>query len=158
MTQPTDVSRRTLMAIGGIGTSLALAGCSPAAPSGAADGTSNGGGTGKSGTADPGTDGDTGGAPVEVAKVADVPVGGSISATLSGAPILISQPTAGDILAFTAICTHQGCVVEPAKKEFDCPCHGSRYDAATGDVLSGPAPRALEKIPVTITGDAIMAG
>jgi Rieske Fe-S protein len=151
MAQPVDVSRRTLIFIGGIGTSLALAGCSPAAPSGSGAG---------AGAEDPGAAGSEGaaGTPVEVAKVADVPVGGSISATLSGAPILLSQPTAGDILAFTAICTHQGCVVEPAKTEFDCPCHGSRYDAATGEVLGGPAPRALERIPVTVTGDAIMAG
>jgi Rieske Fe-S protein len=155
MTQPTDVSRRSLIFIGGIGTSLALAGCSPAAPNGSS--TDSGAG---SGAKDPGAAGPSGagGTPVEVAKLADVPVGGSISATLSGAPILISQPTAGDVLAFTAICTHQGCVVEPAKTEFDCPCHQSRYDAATGEVLSGPAPRALEKIPVTVTGDVIMAG
>jgi Rieske Fe-S protein len=154
MIQPIDVSRRTLLVIGGAGTALALTACSAAPVSG---------GPGSVRGSD-GTAGTTGGqthptaAPVEVAKLSDVPVGGSISATLAGAPILISQPAAGTVLAFTAICTHQGCVVLPAKKEFDCPCHRSRYDAATGEVLSGPAPRALAKISVTVTGDSILAG
>ncbi|MGO4691924.1 ubiquinol-cytochrome c reductase iron-sulfur subunit [Glaciibacter sp. 2TAF33] len=153
MTQPPDVSRRTLIVMGGAGTALALAGCSAAASRGVG---SDGGGAG-GGSGGPGSGG-AAGSRVQVAKLTDVPVGGSISATLSGAPILLSQPTAGEVLAFTAICTHQGCVVEPAKAEFDCPCHQSRFDATTGEVLSGPAPRALKKIPVTVTGDAIMAG
>jgi Rieske Fe-S protein len=153
MTQPTDVSRRTMLVLGSAGSALALAACSPSGTSGStgSDAGSSGGEVAPSAPSAPA-------APVEVAKLSAVPVGGSISATLSGAPILISQPTAGTVLAFTAVCTHQGCIVKPAKTEFDCPCHGSRYDAATGDVLSGPALRALAKIPVTVTGDAIMAG
>jgi Rieske Fe-S protein len=162
MTQPTDVPRRTILVMGAAGTALALAACgaseTSSAPDRSAAGSAGGSGGNDGGTGDPTASGGTGGTAVEVAKLSDVPVGGSISATLSGAPILISQPTAGTVLAFTAICTHQGCVVKPANAEFDCPCHASRYDAATGDVLRGPAPRALAKIPVTVTGDVIMAG
>jgi Rieske Fe-S protein len=93
-----------------------------------------------------------------VASLADIPVGGSISATLAGAPILISQPTPGVVVAFSAICTHQGCVVKPAQEELDCPCHGSRFNPSTGEVLGGPAPLPLGKVPVTVAGDAILAG
>ncbi len=146
MTQAMDVSRRTIIVVGGAGSALALVGCSTAPVSNGDQGTG------------PSEEDAGGGPPVEVAKLADVPVGGSIAATHDGKPILLAQPTAGTVVAFSAICTHRGCVVEPAKSEFACPCHGSRYDAATGAVLSGPAPLPLPKISVTVTGDTVLAG
>ena len=48
-------------------------------------------------------------------------------------------------------CTHQGCEVEPAGDRLACPCHGSEY-SLTGDVLQGPAERAL--FAYTVTADA----
>jgi len=150
MTPAIDLSRRNVILIGGAGTALALAGCSTTptdtggAPADAGDG-----------SADPTK---SAGTPEELAKLADIPVGGSISAKLAGKPVLITQPTAGSVVAFSAICTHQGCVVKPAEKELDCPCHGSRYDSTTGEVIAGPAPRSLEKVDVTVSGDAVIAG
>ncbi|HTC70888.1 MAG TPA: Rieske (2Fe-2S) protein [Acidothermaceae bacterium] len=135
---PTVVSRRTVL-VAGIavaGTAgLALAGCSTKSAAVAP--------TGNSGV---------------LAKVADIPVGNAVSATLDGKPILISQPVAGEILAFTAICTHQGCTVAPAGKEFKCPCHGSVYNAATGAVITGPAPAPLAAIPVKVEAGSVVAG
>lgn len=145
MTQATDLSRRTVIMVGG-GAALALAGCSAEpAP------------TDK--TTDEGTPADGGGTgSEEIALLADIPVGGSISATLGGKPILVAQPTAGTVAAFSAICTHMGCVVKPDAAEFACPCHGSRYDSTNGEVLAGPAPRALDPVEVTVDGDAVIAG
>ncbi len=94
----------------------------------------------------------------QVAKVSDIPVGGSISATLDGKPIILAQPTAGQIVAFTAICTHQGCTVNPAGAILECPCHGSTFDAFTGQNTGGPAPSPLAAIPVTVSGGAVLAG
>jgi Rieske Fe-S protein len=91
-----------------------------------------------------------------LATVASIPVGNAVSATLDGKPILISQPSAGKIVAFTAICTHQGCTVAPAGKEFQCPCHGSVYNAATGAVIMGPAPLPLAAIPVKVVGGDVL--
>jgi len=96
--------------------------------------------------------------PTVLAKVADIPVGDAVSAVLDGSPILISQPTAGTVVAFTAICTHQGCTVAPAGTTFRCPCHGSVYNAATGQVISGPAPAPLHQIPVKVTGGDVVSG
>ncbi len=48
------------------------------------------------------------------------------------------------ILAMSATCTHLGCTVRwmPIKNEFDCPCHGSKFDK-DGRNISGPAPSPL---------------
>ena len=40
----------------------------------------------------------------------------------------------------------------------DCPCHGSKYDAATGAVMHGPAPKALASVPVKVDGDSVVSG
>jgi Rieske Fe-S protein len=96
--------------------------------------------------------------PVVLAAVSAVPVGNALSVTYLGKPALVSQPTAGKIVAFSAICTHQGCTVAPAGKQFHCPCHGSVYDAATGAVITGPAPLPLPPIAVHVDGANVVAG
>jgi len=52
----------------------------------------------------------------------------------------------GRLHAFNARCTHLGCAVRwsPQEKSWDCPCHGSRFEAASGRVLNGPANAPLE--------------
>lgn len=153
MTEANDISRRTLVRLGGAGVAaatLALSGCAPAD-----------GGSGESGTGSaPGSQSPGGTAPpsgTEIAKLSAVAVGESIGVVVGGASLLIAQPTAGDVVAFSAICSHQQCIVAPAQTEFHCPCHGSRYDAATGDVLEGPAINPLTPVPVSVDGDSIVA-
>ena len=51
----------------------------------------------------------------------------------------------GDFLAFDLTCTHLGCTVKATEQGFSCPCHGSRFGRG-GDVLKGPAPRALRRL------------
>ena len=162
MTDPTDLTRRTILTLGSagaVGGALALAGCAADAPSGTAAPTTP---PSPTVTEEPTAEQPTAApdAPPlgeDVAALADVPVGGSIDATINGAPALVAQPTAGQVVAFSAICTHQQCVVAAAGNEFDCPCHGSRFDAATGDVLGGPALEPLSAIPVAVSGDRIVA-
>ncbi len=65
-------------------------------------------------------------------------------------PILLHRKSTGDFLAFTAVCTHQGCIInDVTPKTFDCACHGSSYDSNTGvpSALS-PAKRPLTQYPV----------
>jgi nitrite reductase/ring-hydroxylating ferredoxin subunit len=49
---------------------------------------------------------------------------------------------AGGFYALNAVCTHLGCTVGQAGAQFECPCHGSRFNAQ-GDVLNGPATAPL---------------
>ncbi len=92
----------------------------------------------------------------ELAQVSEIPIGGTAAATVDGQEFLLAQPAEGSIVAVSAICTHQGCVVSAAPTEFDCSCHGSRFEAATGRVLGGPAPRPLHPVAVTIVDGAVV--
>ncbi|WP_370566213.1 ubiquinol-cytochrome c reductase iron-sulfur subunit [Cryobacterium sp. BB736] len=135
------LGRRALITNGGaaalgVGV-LALAGCTPTSP----------GGTTGNGSLEAGT---------ELVKLSDIPVGGTASAKVGGAPIVLAQPTEGEVVAFSAICTHQGCTVAAMQTSYDCPCHGSRYDAATGAVINGPAPEPLAKIDVEVVDGAVV--
>ncbi len=51
------------------------------------------------------------------------------------------------IHAVTAVCTHMGCILafNNAERSWDCPCHGSRFDA-DGNVLHGPAISPLKPV------------
>lgn len=94
-----------------------------------------------------------------LAKVADIPVGGAISVTASdGTSIILSQPTAGKIVALSAVCTHQGCTVAPDGADLVCPCHGSVFAAADGANVSGPASRPLPTVAVTVADGEVLAG
>jgi cytochrome b6-f complex iron-sulfur subunit len=57
----------------------------------------------------------------------------------------------GGFLAMSRECTHLGCTVpwNARRHAFVCPCHASSFDI-TGNVLSPPAPRALDLHPVRI--------
>jgi Rieske Fe-S protein len=92
----------------------------------------------------------------ELAKATDIPVGGTAAVRVDGQDILLAQPEAGTVVAFSAICTHQGCLVAAAGGEFDCSCHGSRFAAATGAVLEGPAVRSLDPSAVSTSGGAVV--
>jgi menaquinol-cytochrome c reductase iron-sulfur subunit len=63
------------------------------------------------------------------------------------------------LIAFSPRCTHLGCAYhwESAKRVFVCPCHGSVF-AITGEVLSGPAPRPLDRFVTRIDGDRLWLG
>jgi glycine/D-amino acid oxidase-like deaminating enzyme/nitrite reductase/ring-hydroxylating ferredoxin subunit len=52
----------------------------------------------------------------------------------------------GELHIFSAICTHLGCTItwNNWEKSFDCPCHGSRFSANSGNVINGPANSGIE--------------
>lgn len=94
------------------------------------------------------------GAVEDLAKKADIPVGGG--KVIDSAKVVITQPTAGEYKAFSAVCPHQGCTVESvADGVIKCACHGSQFDIATGEVKQGPATSGLPTKSVTVGADGI---
>ena len=89
-----------------------------------------------------------------LASASTVPVGGCF--VNADAKVVVTQPTEGDFKAFSAVCTHQGCLVESSSEgEIPCPCHGSRFSLEDGSALSGPATAALAAVEITVDGDSI---
>lgn len=143
MNSSSPLSRRTAISLGGatilgVGT-VALTACSPNGASAAGSGPQFAKNT-------------------PVADLSDIPVGGTLSATVDGKPVLLAQPAEGKVVCFSAICTHQGCTVAAAATDFECPCHGSTYAAATGAVTNGPAVHPLAKIAVKVSGSSVVTG
>ena len=87
-------------------------------------------------------------------KTSDIPVGGG--KIFPDEQIVVTQPTEGEFKAFSAVCTHQGCIVsQVADKEIKCGCHFSRYSIEDGSVEGGPAPKPLPEKKVKVTGDTL---
>ncbi|TRW44261.1 ubiquinol-cytochrome c reductase iron-sulfur subunit [Georgenia yuyongxinii] len=137
------VSRRRVLVAGGAGlvlTPLLVAcgsGAEPAAPTPA-------------GSGQPGE---------RLVALSEVPVGsGVVVETAGGESVVVAQPETGKVLAFSAVCTHQGCLVAVEGQELACPCHGSRFAAASGEVLQGPAEKPLPAVPVRVDGEDVVLG
>ena len=157
--EPSGVSRRTLLSAGaGVPiTAVLLSACGdsggdPAGGAGGADGY----GQPRPSSAEPtpnddGSQKPTGPQVAALAAVDDIPVGGALVVEdgPGGKPVVLARPRRGTVVAFSAVCTHQGCTVLAEQSGIRCPCHGSTYDL-TGANTGGPAPSPLPKIEVTV--------
>ncbi|MFE5582431.1 Rieske (2Fe-2S) protein [Kitasatospora sp. NPDC056531] len=128
-------SRRALLcgaaAVLAAGGTVAVTGCSSSAGSSASSSTPKG--------------------PVDLGPASAIPEGGG--KVFREQKIVVTQPTAGQYKAFSAKCTHAGCIVDQVTKEqIQCPCHGSRFGIADGAVQDGPAPSPLPAYTVTVEG------
>ncbi|QNP62591.1 Rieske (2Fe-2S) protein [Streptomyces genisteinicus] len=141
-----DTCRRSVLAAGAAGAVGLVTGCGgddggPSAPA-ASDGASASGGASSP-------------AGEELTGTADVPVGGGT--VFKEQKVVVTQPEAGRFKAFSAICTHQQCLVtEVADGLIVCPCHGSRFRVTDGSVERGPATRPLPPEQITVSGDAVL--
>ncbi|MGW6916182.1 Rieske (2Fe-2S) protein [Kitasatospora sp. NPDC054939] len=87
--------------------------------------------------------------PVVVGPAADVPVGGG--RIYREQRIVVTQPTQGQYEAFSAVCTHAGCVVDKVENQLiKCPCHGSDFNYSTGARVAGPATKPLPEYQVAV--------
>lgn len=67
-----------------------------------------------------------------------------------GKRVAVYKDQTGKIIAYSAVCTHLGCIIgwDDAQKRWECPCHGSRYDTQ-GKVLRGPTKRDLPRVELS---------
>lgn len=96
-----------------------------------------------------------------VARVSDVPVGGSVLFGYPGPgdPCILVRPDADTFVAYDQKCTHLSCAVvhAPARDELECPCHHGSFSVRTGQVLAGPPPRPLVRVRLERRGDELVA-
>jgi Rieske Fe-S protein len=85
----------------------------------------------------------------------DIPVGGG--AIYTAAKVVVTQPASGQYKAFSAVCTHVGCLVNKVTSgTIDCPCHGSEFKITNGAVVAGPAPSPLPARQIKIVDDQVI--
>jgi len=92
-------------------------------------------------------------------KKSDVPVGEGKEIVLGGIPAIVINAKGIGYMALSRVCTHLGCLVEFDKSTntFVCPCHAGTFNIE-GNVISGPPPKPLEKLPLNVLGDNIIIG
>ena len=85
----------------------------------------------------------------------DIPVGGGM--VFMDHKVVVTQPAKGVFKAFSAVCTHVGCICNKvANGTIDCPCHGAQFKITDGAVVTGPAPAPLASRTITVTDGKIM--
>ena len=86
----------------------------------------------------------------------EVPVGGSKLVQGGGKPVIIVRLSETEYRAFSAVCTHLGCLVQwrNAEKDIFCPCHGGRF-SLEGKVIGGPPAHALAPYPATVVNGEV---
>lgn len=98
---------------------------------------------------------------VIAAKINEIPLNSARIVRLGNIPLILVHTESGEYKAFSATCTHLGCIVQYRGDRggyFHCNCHGGEYDL-NGKNISGPPPRPLTPYPVSIKNqDIIITG
>jgi nitrite reductase/ring-hydroxylating ferredoxin subunit len=142
MTEAHATRRGVLLGAGALGAGAVLAACGGQNSSTSASQSNSTETTSTSGSASGGL------------NVSQVAVGSGI--ILQNQDAVVTQPQAGAFKAFSATCTHQGCMVGGVSDgTINCPCHGSKFNITDGSVVNGPATLPLPQKTVTVTGDIL---
>ena len=95
---------------------------------------------------------------VLIASLDEVPEGKTFEfKDLDGRKAMLVNLGDSKYKAFSAVCTHLGCMIKwvPGEKVFHCPCHDGYFDSS-GSVISGPPPRPLDEFKVTVKEDKFL--
>jgi len=89
----------------------------------------------------------------------EIPPGAAKEITFNNTPCIVIHRRVEGFVAFSRVCTHLGCLVgwDKFKNEFVCPCHAGVFNVH-GQVLTGPAPRPLTQIPISVEPETITIG
>ena len=89
---------------------------------------------------------------VAVGDEKDLPVGQGKVVSAGDKPVIVVHTAQSGVKAYSAVCTHLGCIVgwQQSRGFIQCPCHDARFNPVTGAVISGPAPRPLPPVQVSI--------
>ena len=100
------------------------------------------------------------GGSVEVGMVEDFPLNTSKVVPVGDKPVIVVNSKAGGLKAFSAICTHLGCIVswDASRSSIHCPCHDGFFNPVTGAVVSGPPPKPLAAYEIVVKDNKVMIG
>jgi Rieske Fe-S protein len=90
-------------------------------------------------------------------KPEDIPANGAEIFRFGSKPGILIRTTAGEFRAFSATCTHLGCIVQYRSDigHIWCACHNGHFDL-NGRNIEGPPPKPLEAFVVNVRGDQIV--
>lgn len=94
-----------------------------------------------------------------IAEESEVPQGTALEFEDEGEPAVLVHLEDGSFVAYSAVCTHQGCDVSYSEGSatLDCPCHNSVFDPASdGEPTGGPAENPLPEIPVEVRDGSVV--
>ncbi|MCH0562701.1 MULTISPECIES: Rieske (2Fe-2S) protein [unclassified Streptomyces] len=95
--------------------------------------------------------------PVELGAESEITQGGA--KLYRDHNVVVSRDTSGALKAYSTICTHARCPINKLEgTRLICPCHGSEFDATTGEVLHAPASVPLQQLSVRVTNGKVVAG
>lgn len=95
---------------------------------------------------------------VRAGSMGEIPVGRGKVVALGANPVIVVNSPADGIRAFSAVCTHLGCIVgydQSRSGDIISPCHDGHFSTLDGHVLSGPPPAPLAQYSVVVEGDDI---
>ena len=158
----TRATRRGVLAgVGLVGLAGAVSACmsssSPGGTSGGANGGTSAGTPSAPGAPAASNPAAAGNGTNALAPTSEIPVGSGKIFTPE--KVVVTQPVSGDFKAFSAVCTHMGCIVNQISNgTIDCPCHGSQFSIKDGSVAGGPAPSPLAAQAIKVSGERIILG
>jgi cytochrome b6-f complex iron-sulfur subunit len=94
---------------------------------------------------------------VVAAQASQVKANSGLLFKFGSKPGLLIRTPGGELQAFSAVCTHLQCTVQyrGETSQIWCPCHNGMYDLS-GNVVSGPPPRPLERLVINQRGDDVV--
>ncbi len=94
---------------------------------------------------------------VNAGKLSSIPNDSGKIVRFGTIPVILIRTPAGDLRAYSAVCTHLNCTVQYRKDMglIWCACHNGKYDL-TGRNIAGPPPRPLEPYRVVVKGDEVI--
>jgi cytochrome b6-f complex iron-sulfur subunit len=95
-----------------------------------------------------------------VGAVGDFPLNSGKVVSVNDEPVIVVNSEAGGIQAYSAICTHLGCIVywHEQRQVIQSPCHDGRFNPVNGTVISGPPPRPLPRYEFEIVEGQVYVG
>ena len=88
-----------------------------------------------------------------------IPPGTAKEVTYNEIPLVIINRRGSGFIALSRVCTHLGCLVgyDSFNNKLVCPCHAGEFDLE-GNVLTGPATKALQRYPLKISAKQLTIG